>query len=556
MTASQPPIDPRLLRWSASARRYVLVTAAMGVVTAGAVIVSALMVAATLAELVTDPASRDVAAQSDHLIILGVALAVRALAAVGHARYAQRASAQTIAELRIAAIDAVTDVRRTSPRELARMRGDLLTVTGRGLDALAPYLSSFIPALLLTVTVTPAVVAVIAWADLTSAIIVVVTLPLIPLFMVLIGLMTRDRTRRRLEAMNAQSAQLLDLVAGVPTLRALHRADGPVVQVRALGQTHRRTTMRALRVAFLSGAVLELLATLCVALVAVSIGLRLVHGDMTLHDGVLALILAPEVYLPLRSVGAQFHNSETGRTVAADVLDLIDRAPIRRIEQHTDAVNLRQAAVVLHQVGVRDRDGWAPRGLSLRCEPGAITVLTGANGSGKSTALQVIAGMIAPDTGWVRIGDLDPVADPEAIIGSIAWLAEPPVVLPGTVASNLALFGHPDPARLDGACRATGLDTVLAQLPAGRDTRVGCGGVGLSAGQRQRLAVTRVLAAPASVLLLDEPTAHLDERSETQVIEALRRRAADGATIVVVSHRSAVLAAADAIVTTSAVAHV
>ncbi len=271
---------------SPAAVRTVIVTAVCGIISAATVVVSAVMVASILSELVGDPAARTFAAQETHLVVLVAAIAVRAATAVVHDRLAARAAGRVIADLRGQALDSLTDPGRTAPRDLQRRRADALTTLTRGLDALEPYLTSFVPTLALTVTVTPAVVTVIALADPLSALIIVVTLPLIPVFMVLIGKLTRDRTRARLDAMNRQGAATLDLMAGAPTLRALHRAQAPARRIAELGERSRRTTMSALRLAFLSGAVLELLATLCVALVAVGIGLRLLYGEMSLHDGV------------------------------------------------------------------------------------------------------------------------------------------------------------------------------------------------------------------------------------------------------------------------------
>lgn len=535
MTAARRgPIDPRLLRRSPAARAHIAVTSAMGIVTAATVIVGAVMIATILAEVVTDPAARSLHAQGGHIAVLAAAVGVRVVATVLGDRYAHRASDEVIAELRDAGLRAATHPAQTTPRTLHRMRGELITTLTTGLDALGPYLTSFVPALVLSATVTPAVIVVMALTDLTSAIVVIVTLPLIPVFMILIGLMTRERTRARLDATAAQGAQMLDLVAGIGTLRALHRASEPVGRVAALGQRSRRSTMAALRIAFLSGGVLELLATLCVALVAVGVGLRLVFGDMSLQAGVLALILAPEVYLPLRSVGAQFHNSEAGRAAAGDVLDLIDTPSVRVTAPSTEAM-AQAAGVEVRDVGVVDRDGWAPRHLDAQCAPGTVTVLTGPNGSGKTTALQVIAGLVEPDEGVVRTA------------GEVAWLAEPPVMLPGTVAENLALFGTRSDDTITRTAAAVGFDTVLAEI-GGLEARIGNGGAGLSAGQRQRLALTRVLASPAPILLLDEPTAHLDAGSEARVMRAVRARAREGATVIVVSHRPAVLAAADTVV--------
>ncbi|MFT4044445.1 MAG: ABC transporter transmembrane domain-containing protein, partial [Gordonia sp. (in: high G+C Gram-positive bacteria)] len=307
---------------------YVVVTALSAAITAAAAIVTAAMTASILSELVVDPSRRSFGAQSTHLGIICGALLVRVAMSFIHDRYAQRASARTIIELRAHALAVLTDPDRIAPRELLRRREYAVTVLLRGLDSLRPYLAGYIPALLVTVLVTPTVVIVIGLADWPSALIIVITLPLIPLFMILIGMMTRDHTDRKLATMSRLTAQLLDLLAGLPTLRALNRAEAPAAQVATLGAAHRRSTMSALRVAMISGGVLELLSTLCVALVAVGIGLRLVYGDMALYAGVFALILAPEAYLPLRQVGAQFHNSADGVAAARDVLELIEAGSV------------------------------------------------------------------------------------------------------------------------------------------------------------------------------------------------------------------------------------
>ncbi|GAB21550.1 ABC transporter permease/ATP-binding protein CydD [Gordonia polyisoprenivorans NBRC 16320 = JCM 10675] len=546
---ARPPLDPRLLRYSPATRRYVLVTALLAAITTVAVIVTAVMTASILAELVTEPARRSLTAQSVHLWVLAAAVVVRVLTSFGHDRYAHRASATAIAELRARALDVLTDPDRTPPRELVQRREHATTVLLRGLGALGPYLSGYVPALIVTVLVTPTVLAVIAVADWPSAVIIVITLPLIPLFMILIGLMTRDRTERKLATMSRLSAQLLDLVTGLPTLRALNRARAPARQVADLGQAHRRSSMSSLRVAFLSGGVLEFLATISVALVAVGIGLRLVSGEMTLYAGVLALILAPEAYLPLRQVGAQFHNSVDGVTAAGEVLDLIDSGSAGAGVGRTRSCTVAGEPIRLLDVGVHGRDGWAPYELTATANPGELTVFTGPNGSGKSTMFAAILGLLAPDEGSVLVGSI-PVAElePDAYHEQVAWLPQQPVVVPGTVADNLALFGALDPAQLHRACAATGFDEVLASLPDGADTVLGTGGVGLSAGQRQRLALTRVLASPSPLLLLDEPTAHLDAASEESVLAALAARARAGDTVLVVAHRDVARANADHVV--------
>ena len=541
-----PPFDPRLLRYSPSARRYAVAIAAFSVGTVIAVITGAVALAGLLGELVTDPASRTFGAQSVHLSVIAAAFAARALMTYLQERYAHRAALATIAELRSAAVDALTDARRTSPHVLAADRDRSLTVLLRGLDALVDYLADYVPALLSTAVITPLVVIVIGWADWPSAVIIIVTIPLIPLFMVLIGLLTRDRTRRRLDAMSNQSSQLLDLLTGLPTLRAIGRAVGPTRRVDELGREFGRTTMSSLRIAFLSGAALELLATLSVALVAVGIGLRLVFGDMSLYAGVLALVLAPEAYLPLRRIGSAFHAAQDGMEASREVLDVCARTgrPVG-----TRTVEVAGAPIDLSEVGVQTRDGWTPRGVTACCSPGRVTVVAGPNGSGKSTLLSTILGLETPDEGAVRIGGVD-VHElvPDEYHAQVAWLPQHPVIIAGTVADNLAVFGTLADAPTARAAHAVAFDEVLADLPNGAATPLGSDGSGLSAGQRQRLALVRVLASDAPLVLLDEPTAHLDDDTAERVLDAISGRAADGATVVVVSHRTAALRIADTVV--------
>ncbi|MDL9936164.1 thiol reductant ABC exporter subunit CydD [Gordonia sp. ABSL1-1] len=536
---SRPPLDPRLLRYSPTARTYIGVGVLLAVVEAVAIIVSAGMVSAIAAELITEPGRRSIGDQGVHLVMLTFALIVRVAMTFGQERYAHRAAAKTIAELRARVLDTLTDPTRHTPRGLVGLRERATTVVLRGLDGVGPYLSGYVPALIVSAVVTPVVVIVIGFVDWPSALIILITLPLIPVFMILVGLMTRDRTERKLATMTKLSSQLLDLISGLPTLRALNRAQAPAGRVAELGAAHKRSTMSSLRVAFLSGAVLELIATLCVALVAVGIGLRLVNGSMELYAGLFALILAPEAYLPLRRVGAQFHNSEDGLTAVGEVFDLIGRpgTDLHPTGSHR-TISVAGEQIRLLDVGVHGRDGWAPYQLSTVVDPGAVTVFTGPNGAGKSTALATVMGLVAPDDGSVLVGSVSVAElEPEAFHEQLAWLPQHPVIVPGTVADNLALFGALDPDALQRACVATGFDQVLAQLPDGTHTVLGAGGVGLSAGQRQRLALTRVLAAPAPLLLLDEPTAHLDATAETTVLAALRERARAGDTVLVVAHR-------------------
>ncbi|NKX88947.1 thiol reductant ABC exporter subunit CydD [Nocardia coubleae] len=551
------PVDPRLWRYARSARPHLVVAVLLALVITATIVVMAVMIGRVLAGVITEPGSRSLGAWTTELVVLAVAVAVRGAASWWQARLAHRAGSAVVAELETAVLRAGAEL---TPRELDARRTEIAVVVGNGLGGLRGWYTGYLPALLLACLVPPIVLVVIAFHDPTSAVIAVITLPLIPIFMVLIGLLTQGRAEATLAATTRLSDQLLDLFAGMPTLRALGReneSSSMAGQVRALGDALRRRTMQALRMAFLSSMVLEGLATLSVALIAVAIGLRLVYGEMSLYAGLVALILAPEVYWPLRQVGEKFHAAQDGMAAADRAFAVLDRADPAGPSEAADAPapGAAGAVVELRGLTVAAREGNAPDHLTAELRPGVVTALTGPNGCGKSTTLQAILGLIEPDRGAVLVDGTD-VRDmaPESWWARIAWLPQRPVLVPGTLRENVDLLGAGDSGgdALDRASAATGFDEVLDGLPQRWETVVGQGGTGLSLGQRQRLALTRVLAAHRPVLLLDEPTAHLDAESEQRVLAALRDIAAAGATVVVVGHRPTVLAAADVVIEVAA----
>jgi ATP-binding cassette subfamily C protein CydD len=513
-----------------------------GVVISGCAIGSAMVLASVVAHIITDPSARHLHSFLAPLSILLALWVVRTLTHWLQARLGQRGATAVIADLNGQVLEAVTG---RQPNELAAQRDDAAVVVTYGLDGLRPYFTGYLPTLLLAAILTPATVVVIALYDLKSAVLVVITLPLIPVFMVLIGLATSDRSASALAAMTTLQARLLDLIAGIPTLRALGRARGPEHRIAELSAAHRRSAMATLRIAFLSALVLELLATLGVALVAVGIGLRLVSGEMSLTAGLTALLLAPDVFWPLRRIGAEFHAAQDGRTAADKAFALIGTPVAAALRTATVAV--RGAQIHLESLSVTGRDGRSPCDLTAVIEPGAVTVLTGRNGAGKSTTLQVIAGLTTPSSGRATMAGVDVAElDLAAWWRQLSWLPQRPVLVPGTVRHNLALLGRVED--LESACAASGFDSVLAELPAGLNTMLGRGGVGLSLGQRQRLGLARALGSSAPVLLLDEPTAHLDAHTEDRVLRAIVERARAGATVVVVGHREHVGAIGDQVV--------
>ncbi|MGE0216224.1 thiol reductant ABC exporter subunit CydD [Mycolicibacterium sp.] len=514
-------------------RRFLAATTACGVLIAACTIASAVVLADVVARVITQPAALDWQLFATPLAILLGLWTFRTLTHWLQGRLAQRGASSVIADLTDQVLTAVTAL---PPREAGRLRDDAAVVVTRGLDGLRLYFTTYLPSLFLAAILTPATAAVIAVYDWRSAVIVLIALPLIPIFMVLIGLATADRSAAALAAMTTLQSRLLDLVAGLPTLRALGRADGAVTRIAELNAAHRRSAMATMRIAFLSALVLELLATLGVALVAVSVGMRLVYGEMALTAGLTALLLAPEVFWPLRRVGAAFHSAQDGTTAVQAAFELIERAA-------PASPRIRDLPAGPLTIEVDDPP--------MIARPGRVTVLTGPNGIGKSTLLQAILGLdTAP--GRITVDGVDVAdLDRDQWWSAVAWLAHRPVLIPGTVQENLELFGPlPD---LAAACRAACFDDVLAALPDGVHTTIGRGGVGLSLGQRQRLGLARVLGSAAPVLLLDEPTAHLDGPTEARVLDAIARRAADGATVIVVGHRTPVLAAADTVVEMGAV---
>lgn len=532
-------------RRSAPLRSFLAATVCCGVVISACAIGSAIMLAHIVARVITDPTGRSLVQWAPALSILSALWALRTAAHWLQARLGQRGASAVIADLSGQVLTAVT---AREPRQQAEQRDAAAVVVTRGLDGLRPYFTAYLPALLLAAILTPASVIVLGAYDLKSAVVVLITLPLIPIFMVLIGLATADRSAAALAAMTTLQARLLDLIAGIPTLRALGRASGPEHRIAELGAAHRRSAMATLRIAFLSALVLELLAMLGVAVVAVSIGLRLVFGEISLTAALTVLLLVPDVYWPLRRIGVEFHAAQDGRAAADKAFAMIERSAAA--VHGTRTVIARGASIRLEDLSVAGRDGLAPRALSAVIEPGQVTVLAGANGVGKSTTLQVIAGLTTPTSGRVTVAGTDVTdLDPSAWWRQVSWLAQRPVLVPGTISDNLALFGRlPDG---ESACAASGFDAVLADLPDGPDTVIGRGGVGLSLGQRQRLGLARALGSVAPVLLLDEPTAHLDAATEATVLRAIVERARAGATVVVVGHRQQVVGIGDRVIEVS-----
>ncbi|PXY22333.1 thiol reductant ABC exporter subunit CydD [Prauserella muralis] len=531
------PLDPRLLRHARSARPFVLGCAAVGVLTAALVIAQA----GLLAGIVTDAflGGADLAALAAPVALLAAVVAGRAALAWAAESAAHRASASVIGELRA---KLMAHVLRPGPaRTGGRSPAELATIATRGLDGLDGYFARYLPQLLVAAVVPATVTAWILLQDWVAAVVVAVTVPLIPIFMILIGLYTQRDTRRQWRTLALLGNHFLDLVAGLGVLSAFGRAGTQAATIRRVTERYRAQTMRTLRVAFLSALVLELLATLSVAMVAVSIGLRLVSGTLDLHTALVVLILAPEVYLPLRAVGARFHDSAEGLAAAEEAFEVLadEGAP----EGNLPAPDPARTGLRLAGVRVEGRGGPILDGFSLTVAGGEVVGITGPSGAGKSTLLDVVLGRRRPGAGTVEAGGISlPEVDPESWLGRIAWVPQRPRLVSGTVEDNIRL-GSPDASRATvlAAAEAAALDVPL-------DTAVGELGAALSTGQQRRVALARALVLDRPLLLLDEPTEGVDAETEDAILAALPGALA-GRTALVVTHRPAVLRACDRVVT-------
>lgn len=549
------PVDPRLLRYAGAARGFLAASALIGVVQTAVTIAFAWL----LTDAVTGAlAGRDVAGSL--LWLLGAALLRGILIAASDAA-GTRAAAKTGMQLRSALITAVG---RLGPGWLAQRNRTALAVTaGHGLEALDAYFARYIPQLVLTVIATPVIVAVMWWQDWPSGLTAIITLPLIPLFLILIGMATRTVQKKQWQTLQRLAARFADTVQGLSTLRLFGRDRRAADRIEVTADEYRRETMKVLRFSFLSGFAMELLASLAVALIAVAVGFRLLSGDLSLEVGLFVLLLAPEAFLPIRQVGVQFHAAAEGVAATEDVFDVLDQAGgrdgVRLQVRITDAGRNAADAACIREIDLQTAGGAHPvaadlvvAGLRVRdlpavsftAEPGTVTLIEGPSGSGKSSLLAALRGA-AEFEGEAAFAGHDVRELPSA--AWLAWAGQQPGLMRGTVAANVAL-GDPEPdavgirSALDAACA----DTIDAER------MLGVQGTGLSGGQAQRVAVARALyrhaTDPDRVLALDEPSSALDPETEERLWRSLRERADAGATILLVSHRRSARDIADQVV--------
>ncbi|MGA5450150.1 thiol reductant ABC exporter subunit CydD [Streptomyces umbrinus] len=537
------PIDPRLLRYARATRLFLIAVVGLGVVGAGLVIAQAMLIAEVVVGAFQHELS--VAELRTPLLLLAAVAVGRACVSWLTELAAHRASAAVKSELRRRLLERAGAL---GPGWLSGQRtGSLVALATRGVDALDDYFSRYLPQLGLAVVVPVAVLARIVTEDWVSAAIIVGTLPLIPIFMMLIGWVTQSQMDRQWRLLSRLSGHFLDVVAGLPTLKVFGRAKAQADSIRRITGDYRQATMRTLRIAFISSFALELLATISVALVAVTIGMRLVHGEMSLYDGLVVLILAPEAYLPLRQVGAQYHAAAEGLSAAEEIFEVLETPePTSGTGAVPPSGGVRFEGVTVRYPG---RSSDAVSDVSFAVAPGETVALVGPSGVGKSTLLNVLLGFVEPTSGRVRVGGADLTETSlEEWRSQVAWVPQRPHLYAGSVAENVRLARpDADDSAVRRALSDAGALEFVDALPEGVRTVLGEEGAGLSAGQRQRLALARAFLADRPVLLLDEPTASLDGATEAEVVEAVRRLAV-GRTVLLVVHRPALLDVADRVV--------
>jgi len=546
------PFDKRLLGRVAVARWALAADLAAGLTGTLLLLAQVTLLAAVIAGAAESRLQRVPTTQA--VVLVAIVLARAGLVQVVELS-GRRAATKVMSALRVELVE--RSLRPGAARWQPLDSAELATSAVQGVDGLETYFARYLPQVVLAVTVPVAVLLWSAVVDLQSAVIMLVTLPVIPVFMTLIGRSAGARSRANWQALVVLSAHFLDVVRGLPTLRAFNRGSAQISSIQRATERYRRTTMGTLRLAFLSGVVLDLATTLSTALVAVTLGVRLVGGTLGLQPALTVLLLVPELYAPIRMVGILFHASADGLAAVERILDALDGARTDALGPETAGVTGNGRAAIpdpatepisLRSVTVRHpgRPSSALDGLDLDIHPAELVAVAGASGAGKTTLGRVLLGLTRPDDGVVLAGGR-PLAevDPEGWRSRVAWAPQHPTLVPGTVAENIAL-GRPDAttAAIEEAARRAAAHPFIERLPEGYATVIGGGGRGLSAGQRQRLGLARALLRDASLLVLDEPTVHLDAVAARRVADTVHELRGSR-TVVLITHDRELAARAD-----------
>jgi thiol reductant ABC exporter CydD subunit len=550
-------VDPDLAARVPGLTPVAATAVALAVVSAAAIIVQAVALASVVDRSLLHHASLHTVTPA--LVVLGVAILVRAALHAAGDLSALRAADRVVATLRRQLLEHALAL---GPGWLGGERpGELALTATRGLRSLHTYYARYLPQAAAAAVIPVILLVWVATQDWLAFAVVVALVLAVPVTMIAFGREATRRSERQWRRLSSLAGRVLQLVEGLPTLRAFGRESQGRREVEAATEGVRSATMRTLRVAFLSALSMDMIAGFGVGFVAMVLGLRLLWGELDLQTAMAVLLVAPEIFIPLRRAGAEFHASTEGQAAAARVVEVLDTpappsAPAAGLAGAAPpADGAANAGLTVDGLGVRyeDREHAALVGLTFAARPGTRLALTGPSGSGKSTVLAALLRFVEPGSGTMAFDGRPSSAEPVAAWrGHFSWLPQRPHLFNATLAENLRL-GAPDAADEDlrAVLEAVGLADLLANLPAGLLTVLGHDGLTLSAGERQRVALARALLRPAPVLLLDEPTAALDPPTVVRLAPAIEPWLA-GRIVVVAAHEPLLLPRFDTVLTLAA----
>ena len=528
------------------ARIYLGATVAMGLLVAVATIAQMAFLSKIVDRVFVG--GEDLPAVTTQILALSGAVVVRAGLLWLREVTAQRGAVQVKSELRE---QLLSHVFRLGPAYAAGERsGELVTTATEGVERLEPYLARYLPQVALSAFVPLLVAAYILPRDLASAVLLLVTAPVIPIMMILAGSYAEEHTKRQWLALSRMGAHFLDALQGLTTLKTFGRAAEERERVARVSDEFRRRTLKVLRLAFLSGLVLEFMTAAAIALVAVVLGVRLINGAISFEQAFLVLLLTPEFYKPLRELGASRHAGMEGKAAAERVFEILDVPALACGGGRV--LDSLSGGLTVELCGVRfvypESEHPALCGVSLTLPAGTRTALVGRSGSGKSTLVNVLLRFLDPEDGIVAANGL-PIAElpVETWRQQVALVPQRPYLFYGSVLENIRL-ARPGASRskVEEAAELAGATEFIRRLPRGYDAQIGERGQRLSGGEAQRLAVARAFLKDAPLLVLDEPTSSLDPESEALIRDALERLAR-GRTALIVAHRLNTVRKADRI---------
>ena len=541
------PLDPRLLKYAKATRSFLAFSALNGLVNTALIIFQALLLGELLASVFID--GKELSEVSGSLYLLLVAVFLRGFSAWYSDVVATRASNKAKSELRSAVIAKTLEL---GPIWVSnRQSSDLATLSTQGLNALDTYFARYLPQLFLSAAIPLSIGITVLTQDLLSAIIIGLTLPLIPFFMALIGKFSEVKVNKQWDSLQRLSGHFLDLVQGLPTLKVFNRAKRQADAIAKVGEEYRSSTMGVLRISFLSSLALELISALSMALVAVSIGLRLVNGSMQLREGLIVLLLVPDAYAPLRQLGAQFHAVVDGLGAANRMFEILETPTPTQSGKSKPELSM-PISIRVNEVSYSYPNSSELQLLpvSFTVQSGQLTAIKGASGSGKSTLINLLMGFATPKTGNIKVNEIELAQiDSDFWREQISYFPQTPWLPFGSVRSAL-LMGQPaaTEAEMMSALGRVGLSIDNStDLPNGLATRISATS-GLSMGQRRRIALARALLQNRPIFILDEPTASLDQETENVVNQAIQELVSNGKCVIAVAHRPHLVVSADQVI--------